>query len=97
MELFLGVLLGIGVIYLKRDDSKKSVSGAVHRAFGVYADAAALLTFSVQLASVVILIKKDFGHQCPRLWWLNRGSHLGSSLADNVAYAPGLQLWCEVG
>jgi hypothetical protein len=61
MELFLGVLLGIGVIYLKRDDSKKSVSGAVHRAFGVYADAAALLTFSVQLASVVILIKKDFG------------------------------------
>jgi len=61
MELFLGVLLGIGVIYLKRDDSKKSVSGAVHRAFGVYAVAAALLTFSVQLASVVILIKKDFG------------------------------------
>jgi hypothetical protein len=61
MELFLGVLLGIGIIYLKHSDSKKSVSCAVHRAFGVFTDAAILLTFSVQLASVVILIKKDFG------------------------------------
>ena len=61
MELFFGVLLGIGIIHLKRSDSKKSVSCAVHRAFGVFADAAILFTFSVQLASVVILIKKDFG------------------------------------
>src|SRR6266480_4808809 len=61
MELVLGVVLGIGIIYLKPSDSKKSASCAVHRAFGVFADAALLLTFSVQLASVVILIKKDFG------------------------------------
>ena len=61
MELFFGLLLSIGIIYLKRSDSTKSVSCAVHRAFGVYADAAILLTFSVQLASMIILIKKDFG------------------------------------
>jgi hypothetical protein len=61
MEVFLGLLLGIGIIYMKHSDEKKSVSCAVHHAFGVYADAAILLTFSVQLASVVILIKKDFG------------------------------------
>jgi hypothetical protein len=61
MELFLDVLLGIGIVYLTRDGSKKKVSNAVHRAFGVYANAATLVTFSVQLASVVILVKKDFG------------------------------------
>jgi hypothetical protein len=61
IELFHGLLLGIGIIYLKDSDSRKSVSCAVHRAFSVYADAAILLTFSVQFASVVTLIKKDFG------------------------------------
>ena len=61
LELFFGLLLGIGVIYLNKVDSRKSFSCAVHRAFLVYADAAILLTFSVQLASIIILIKKDFG------------------------------------
>jgi hypothetical protein len=61
MELMFGLLLGLGIIYLEHRESRKSFSCAVHRAFGVYADAATLLTFSVQLASVIILIKKDFG------------------------------------
>lgn len=61
MELALGLLLGLGIIILEQRDSKRGFSCAVNRAFGVYADAAALLTFSVQFASVVILIKKDFG------------------------------------
>ena len=61
MELCLGLLLGIGVINLKNTASRKSFSCAIHRAFLVYADAAILLTFSIQLASVIILIKKDFG------------------------------------
>lgn len=61
MEVFLGLLLGIGIVYWKQSDEKRSVSCAVHRAFGVYADASILLTFSVQLASVVILVRKDFG------------------------------------
>jgi hypothetical protein len=61
MELALGLLLGLGTIVLEQRDSKRGFPCAVNRAFGVYADAAALLTFSVRFASAIILIKMDFG------------------------------------
>jgi hypothetical protein len=61
MELALGLLLGLGTIILEQRDSKRGFPCAVNRAFGVYADAATLLTFSVQFASAIILIKMDFG------------------------------------
>ena len=61
MEWALGLLLGLGAVSVEQRDLKKGSSCAVNCAFGIHADAAALLAFSAQLASVVILIKKELG------------------------------------
>lgn len=56
----MGIVLFTGVLLLQ-PSSEKRLYRAIHRAFQTYADAAIVFTFSIQLASVVILAKKDFG------------------------------------
>jgi hypothetical protein len=62
LELVLGVTLSVALISQHLGKQKSSrVKAVVSRSFDTYADAAVLLTFSIQLASLVILVRKDFG------------------------------------
>lgn len=60
MELSLGILLSIGVLFIQ-PSPEKGFNRSIHQAFHTYADAAVIFTFSIQLASVIILARRDFG------------------------------------
>jgi hypothetical protein len=60
MELSLAIVLSTGVLFVQ-PSSEKGFQRSIHRAFHTYADAAIVFTFSIQLASLIILAKKDFG------------------------------------
>lgn len=61
MELLLAVLLAVGVTLWNPSEQTRCISNSVHKAYDVFADAAVLFTGSIQLACVIILVRKDFG------------------------------------
>ena len=60
MRLVLGVSLGALVSFPTATTSSRRATKAVRVAFASYTDAAIMLAFSIQLASLVLLVKKDY-------------------------------------
>jgi uncharacterized membrane protein len=60
MERSLGIVLLTGVLFAQ-PSSEKGFQRSIHQAFRTYADAAIVFEFSIQLASLIILAKTDFG------------------------------------
>lgn len=62
LELALGVMLSVAIVNCHHDSGSSSrLRRVVSHGYATYTDAAILLTFSIQLASLVTLIRKDFG------------------------------------
>jgi hypothetical protein len=61
LELVLGVLLSVALANRHSLGLKSRLRITFSHAYATYADAAVLLSSSVQLASLVILVRKDFG------------------------------------
>lgn len=60
MELAFGTILAVGVCLLGNAD-EEGLALSVHAAYKVFAEVAIMFTFSIQIAAVTMLVRKDFG------------------------------------